>query len=93
MPVDLPTDATSLPELKTLKSTRPDPEYARAMGVAADLRADVSLAQLIRKWRISESQVEWVRQEMSLGRYGGSTGRPVTAPRARAQGNSGLAFK
>jgi hypothetical protein len=59
------------PAPRTQAAIRPDPQYAKDMGIAADLRADMALDTIIRKWRTTGDRVEWLRAEMGKGRYGG----------------------
>jgi hypothetical protein len=68
-----PPPASTLPPLKTRAAVYPDPEHARTLGIAADLRAHMPVESILRKWRTSSLRVEQLRQEMNDGGYGGWT--------------------
>ena len=72
MPEIQNTAGSSLrPPPKTQTAIRPDPQYAKDMGIATDSRADMPLDTIIRKWRTTVDRVEWLRAEMGKVRYGG----------------------
>ena len=56
---------------RTQAVVRPAPEYVKAMAIAADLRAQMPLDKILRKWRTTAAHVDWLRDEMNQGRYGG----------------------
>lgn len=56
---------------RTQAAVRPGIEYAKDMGAAADLRVGMAHEMILRKWRTSSERIEWLRDEMSKGRFGG----------------------